>query len=759
MAVGDADARRAIAGLAMGLTAIALIYSPWGKQSGAHMNPAVTLTFLRLGKIRARDAFFYIGAQFVGGAAGVAVVALVARSWIADPSVAFVATVPGAGGARGLAVAFAGELAISALLMTVVLRVAPSRFGRWTGLCAGVLVALFITFEAPLSGMSMNPARTIGSAIFAGAWSGIWIYFTAPIVGMLVAAEIHARSATAPRVGCPKLHHDNAQRCIFCGAGMRPVARKQRVVILGGGFGGVYTAQALERSLGKRDDYEIVLVNKENYFVFQPMLPEVISGTIGLLDTVSPIRRILPKTDLHVRGVEAIDVVKKTVTLAPGFLPHAHEIHFDHLVLALGTVTDFRGLKGLPEHAMPFKNLDDALRVRSHVIRALEEAAIESDNAALRKQLLTFVVAGGGFSGVEVVAELNDFVRHVAKNYRGLDPREIRVVLVHSQGRILPEVAEKLAAFAQRILASRGVELKLNARLAAATAEEAILADGTRIPTRTLISTIPSSPHPLLEALNVPKTKNGRINVTRELEVTGAPGIWALGDCANIPTKDGGISPPTAQHASRQGDTLAHNIVASIRGGARRTFDFGGLGKMGSLGRRSAVAEIFGLHVSGFLAWFLWRTIYLMKLPGFGRRAKVAASWTFDLILPPELVQLRVGKGEVIAREHFEPGQVVFHEGDLGDRVYMILSGRAEVVRGETILARLGAGEQFGEIALLDATTRGATVRCAEAMDVLSLPAREFALLAEHLPELRRSFERVRDARVHAASSHAAAAS
>jgi len=169
---------------------------------------------------------------------------------------------------------------------------------------------------------------------------------------------------------------------------------------------------------------------------------------------------------------------------------------------------------------------------------------------------------------------------------------------------------------------------------------------------------------------------------------------------------------------------------------------------MGSLGRRSAVAEIFGMHISGFLAWFLWRTIYLMKLPGFGRRAKVAASWTFDLVLPPELVQLRVGKGEVIAREHVEPGQIVFHEGDLGDRVYMILSGRAEVVRAGATLARLGAGEQFGEIALLDATTRGATVRCADAMDVISLPAREFALLAEHLPDLRRSFERVRDARV-----------
>src|SRR5262249_14356554 len=182
---------------------------------------------------------------------------------------------------------------------------------------------------------------------------------------------------------------------------------------------------------------------------------------------------------------------------------------------------------------------------------------------------------------------------------------------------------------------------------------------------RTLVSTVPSFPHPLIERLPLPRNKGGRILVTPQLRVQGMDGVWALGDCAQVPTTDGGIAPPTAQHAARQARLLADNLVAALRGGRQRAFDFRGLGKMGSLGRHSAVAEIFGLQISGPLAWFLWRTIYLLKLPGWGRRMKVAASWTFDLFLPPELVQFRFGGQALLMREHFEPGQEVFQQGDL----------------------------------------------------------------------------------------------
>jgi NADH dehydrogenase len=530
--------------------------------------------------------------------------------------------------------------------------------------------------------------------------------------------------------------------------------RKKRIVIVGGGFAGAYAARELERTLRRRDDVEILLFCRENYTVFQPMLAEVISGTIGLTDVVAPLRRMLKRTHVHVREVESIDLEAKTVSIAAGFKPHAHVEPYDHLVIAPGTVTDFRGLPGLPEHALPFKNLADALALRSQVIRALEEADVESDDPELRRQLLTFVVAGGGFSGVEVVAELNDFVRHVARLYRRIDPKEIRVVLVHAQDRILPEMKPKLGLFAQKLLRKRGIELLLEHRLKAATGQSAVLLgpDGpVTIATKTLVSTIPASPHPLIDALALPKTRNGRLDVEGALRVKGRDDVWALGDCASVPTKDGMPCPPTAQHATRQARLLAENVAAALAGRPLGAFDFKGLGKMGSLGRRNAVAEIFGVSVSGFLAWFLWRTIYLAKMPGWGRRLKVATSWTLDLFLQPELVELRLGAGGGAIHEHFEPGQTVFSQGELGDRVYILLSGRAAVVRrpprgsdgAEQTLATLGPGEFFGEMALLESAPRNATVLCVEAMTVLSIPKREFGLLAANVPGLRASFEQV----------------
>jgi NADH dehydrogenase len=530
----------------------------------------------------------------------------------------------------------------------------------------------------------------------------------------------------------------------------------KKIVIVGGGFAGVYAARALEHRLKNDDDVEILLFCRENYTVFQPMLAEVISGTIGLTDVVNPLRRMLKRTHVHVREVEAIDVANKTVTIAAGFRPHTHTESYDHLIIAPGTVTDFRGLPGLPEHALPFKNLADALELRSRVIRCLEEADVESDDPELRKQLLTFVVAGGGFSGVEVVAELNDFVRRVARLFRRIDPREIRVILAHAQDRILPEMKPKLGLFAQRILAKRGVELMLGHRLQAATRESAILASPTgpvSIPTKTLVSTIPAFPHPLIDSLDLPKSKNGRLLVARTLHIQGHVNLWALGDCASVPTKDGSPCPPTAQHATRQASLVAENIARCIEAEKRpapvppmlKTFDFKGLGKMGSLGPRSAVAEVFGLRLSGFAAWWLWRTVYLMKLPGWGRRLKVALDWTLDLVLPPDLVQLRLGGTRGLQREHYEQGQDVFRQGELGDRLYLILSGEVDVIREEggesRTVARLGPGQWFGEMAILHMTIRSASVRCAAALDVLSLPREEFGVLAAHLPDLRQRFD------------------
>jgi NADH dehydrogenase len=510
------------------------------------------------------------------------------------------------------------------------------------------------------------------------------------------------------------------------------LSERPRVVVLGGGFAGIYVAMALEKAVRGGEEIEIVLINKENYFVFQPMLPEVISGTIGILDVVSPIRRLLPRTDLHVRDVEEVDLEKKVVITSPGFRPHPHVIPFDHLVLALGSVTDFRGLRGLPEHAFPFKNLGDALNLRNHVIRALDEASIERHDEALRKQLLTFVVAGGGFSGVEVVAELNDFVREVARSYSDIDPRQIRIVLLHAGQRILPEVAESLAVFAQGILMRRGVEIRFKTVLEAATGDAAILRGGEVIPTKTLVSTVPSFPHPLLEALPLAKGKNRRLLANPHLQAEGRTDVWTLGDCAVVPQSDGTPSPPTAQHAIRQATVAAHNIVATLHGRPLRTFDFKGLGKMGALGHRSAVAELpFGIKVSGFVAWFIWRSIYLAKLPGWGRRLRVASAWTLDLLLPPELVQLKLGGSRGVSQEHFEPGQDVFRQGDLsGDERGgggVALRGRrrgaGRPARARGLVRRDGAAQR--DHTRGDRTVHGSHGRAGPAQERVQRPGRE----------------------------------
>jgi len=524
-----------------------------------------------------------------------------------------------------------------------------------------------------------------------------------------------------------------------------------RVLIIGGGFGGVYTAITLEKLLKAESGVEVGLICRENYLVFQPMLPEVISGSIGILDTIAPIRRLCPRTNLYTREVESIDLKNRTVTTSAGFRPQTSQLEYDHLVIAVGNITSFAAQPGLAEHALPFKYLGDALVLRNHVIHALEEADIESD-PEFRRALLTFVVAGGGFSGVEAVAELNAFVRHGARSFRRINPAEIRVVLLHAGPLILPELSENLGRFAQTRLQRRGVEIRLNTRLAGATAESALLEGGERIPTKTLVSTVPAAPNPLVAALPCKKEK-GRIVVNKYLEVVDCPGVWALGDCAwVVDHKTWQPCPPTAQHATRQATCLAKNVVASLREEPKQTFSFQALGKLASLGHRSAVAEVFGVKLSGFIAWLLWRAIYLMKLPGLDRKLRVSTDWLLDLVLPPDIVQLKLEKTTSLSREHFEPHEIIFRQGDRGDRLYVIVEGEVEVFQdgpGQVPhrLARLGPGECFGEMALVDDQPRMATARSITRANLLSVDRHAFRELFAHHPPLRRMFQALIDQR------------
>jgi NADH dehydrogenase len=529
---------------------------------------------------------------------------------------------------------------------------------------------------------------------------------------------------------------------------------RTRILILGGGFGGVHTAVHLERLLARELEagtVELGLVSRENYMVFQPMLPEVISGSIGLVDTITPIRRLCPSTNLYTRTIERIELDRRRVHAAAGFGSRQYSLEYDHLVIALGNVTSFAGRPGLAEHALPFKYLGDALAIRNRLIHTLEEADIEG-SAEVRRMLLTFVVAGGGFSGVEAVAELNDFVRAAARSFRNLRADEIRVILVHAGGVILPELPSSLGRFAETLLSRRGVEIRLNQRLQSATADAALLEGGDRIETRTLITTVPSMANPLVAMLPC-KSERGRLVVDEHLAVPEHPGVWAVGDCAwVIDARTGEPAPPTAQHATREARCVAENIAATLRGTPRRAFSFRALGKMGSLGHRSAVAEVFGFRLSGFVAWWLWRTIYLMKLPGLDRKVRVALDWTLDLLFPPDIVQLKTEHPVGLRREHFEADETIFHEGDRGDWLYIVLDGEVDVLqsvpgRGQVPLRRLGRGECFGEIALVSDRPRSATVRCATPVNVLAVDREAFETLFSSLPPLRGFFEQLIAAR------------
>lgn len=523
---------------------------------------------------------------------------------------------------------------------------------------------------------------------------------------------------------------------------MRPV----RVLILGGGFGGVTVAQELERlvpRLGR--PIEVTLVSQANYLLFVPMLAEAAAASVELTHILSPLRDLLRRTRVRVECVESIDLAKRTVTTRHLSMHREQELPWDYLVIALGSSVNLANLPGVAQHGLPIKTIGDALQIRNRALELLEAAENVTDPDE-RRRMLTFVVAGGGYSGVEVAAELNDFVRESERAaYPVISPADVQIVLLHSGPRILPELSEGLARFAQRKLAERGVEIRLGARLSAATSDHVILEGGERIETHMLVVAIGSAPNPVVRQLGVPMER-GRVTVDPMLRVAGQASVWALGDCAAVPhPKTGKAAPPTAQFALREGKTVARNIVAAIQGRPQRRFTFTGLGEMVSLGHRSAVAELFGRYkVAGLPAWIMWRSFYLARLPGLERKLRVWLDWNLDLFFPRDLVQLNVQRSERVAHAHFEPGQPIIRQGDPADACYVIVRGAVQVVREEdgqeTELARLAEGDSFGELALLQhRRRRSATVRAVEPVDVLVLGQSDFDLLAgswKHLSQV-----------------------
>ena len=446
---------------------------------------------------------------------------------------------------------------------------------------------------------------------------------------------------------------------------------KSRVLILGGGFGGMYAALEFEHALARGADLDVTLVNRDNFFLFTPMLHEVAASDLDITNIVSPIRKLLRRVTFFHGDIESIDLVHQRVGLSHGHEEHCHSLPYDHLVLALGSTTNFFNIPGLEDRALTMKSLDDAIFLRNRLIANLEEADFECA-APLRAPLLNFVVAGGGFAGVETIAAMNDFLREAVRSFPHLREDMLRIILVNSGKIILPELGEKLGAYAQRKLIEHKVEIHSNCKVTAVTDRAVTLSDGTTVTTNTLVWTSGTSPHSLLDTLPCTKAR-GRILVNEYLEVPEWPGVWALGDCAVVPDRKTGEShPPTAQHALREGKLAAQNILATMRGERKKPFLFSTLGLLAPIGKRSGVANILGVNFSGFIAWWLWRTIYLMKLPRFEKKVLVALDWTLDVLFSKDLVHFRTARppAQPLAEEELEgePVQISRHRPRDSDR-------------------------------------------------------------------------------------------
>ena len=425
-------------------------------------------------------------------------------------------------------------------------------------------------------------------------------------------------------------------------------SKKTRILILGGGFAGLHAAMHLDDTLARDPEVEITLVNRDNFFLFTPMLHEVAASDLDLTNIVNPVRKLLKRITFFAGDVESINLERKIVTVSHGFDHHHHDIPYDHVVIGLGSITNFFNLPGLEQRALTMKSLGDAIHLRNRLIAHLEEADTECC-ADVRRPLLTFVVAGGGFAGVETVAGINDFVREAVGFYSNLHEDRLRIVLVHPGRVILPELGEKLGCYTEKKLAERGVEILVNTRVTGVTDNVIQLSTGEEIESKALIWTAGTSPNPVIDCLPCPKER-GRLKVDEMLRLPDWPGVWALGDCALVPDrKTGQYHPPTAQHALREGKTLAKNLIATVRGGSLKPFSFSTIGQLAAIGRRTGVANILGINFSGFIAWWMWRTIYLSKLPRFEKKLRVALDWTLDLLFTKDLVQFQTFRAPTIS--------------------------------------------------------------------------------------------------------------
>jgi NADH dehydrogenase len=509
----------------------------------------------------------------------------------------------------------------------------------------------------------------------------------------------------------------------------------KRIVIIGGGFAGVKCARVLVREL--RGAAEVVLFSRDNHMVFQPLLPDVAGSSLNPRAVAPPLRLLLPRVHCRCETVLAID------TAASEIVHEAHDgtsrrMRYDHLVVACGNVVNLAGLPGMADHALPLKTIGDAIAMRAHVMQQLEKADL-AETAEQRAFYLTFIVVGGGFSGVEVAGEINDLVRHALPHYRNVRAADVMVTLLHGQSEILPELSPALRRFAHARMSARGIRLLCEVKAAEVTRSGVLLTNGRRVDGATVICTVGTAPNPLVAALDAPRER-GRLATGPDMRVPGLANVWAVGDCATVPNAfDGKPGPPTAQFAEREGCQCARNIARVLRGEATRPFRHRSLGMACGIGGRRGVAELFGLRFAGFPAWWLWRSGFLWKVPTLAQKLKVGIDWAWELVFPRDLSHFRPAQSDPVGRARYAPGETLFRHGQPLRTLFSIASGEAEVVQqcphsgAWQVLATLAPGSLVGEETLTGHSNDSVQVRARSVVEAWLLGKESLQRLSQAL--------------------------
>jgi NADH:quinone reductase (non-electrogenic) len=426
------------------------------------------------------------------------------------------------------------------------------------------------------------------------------------------------------------------------------------VVIAGGGFGGANVARRLERTLPKQSA-RLMLVNDVNFLLYTPFLPEAAAGLLEPRHVVTPLREILHRTYLRLGAISAHDPAARTVELRT-HSGETQEVRYDQLVLSLGSVSRTVPVPGLDQHAIGFKSLADAIWLRNHVIETLEEANATEDPER-REKLLTYVFVGGGYAGLEALAELQDFAADAMDAYPRARLHGMRWILVEATDRVLPEIDQKLADYAVRLLRGRGIEIRLGTTLEAVDAESTALSTGETVSTKTVVWTAGVKPHPSLTQLSLPLDDRGRVKVDDRLAVEGMDGVWAIGDCAAVPDPSRNFSPPAAQYAIRQAKVAADNVAAELGIGEPRRYEYSSKTAFVNLGRYKAVGRLGRFTFSGFIAWWMARTYHLSQIPGMFRKLRAVIDWTVSLPFQRDLSEVgSIGHPRPLRDEAYELG-------------------------------------------------------------------------------------------------------